>query len=298
MVDLKNYDEELDFFHHKKEFDLFNETMQKHASMNDAVVLDFCTGLGKHIGFIANLKVKYTIGLDIIDYQTIKKGLFKNYIYDYFSKYNYSVDTSRIDLIRSDAQKTAIKDSSIDIIVSFNAFEHIPDPELALLEIFRLLKPGGYTFISFIPVFHSDVGSHMSSFINEPWAHLVYSEDEFLQQLIDITGGNSFWGDEFKFGLNKLSKQYYINLFSKYCKNFNELSNIISNSSAIGNINNRYSNENLYENFLFSALEYHEWIGVEDENSLNHRNFKILQTKFSKEELLFRGAYMVLQKNP
>lgn len=46
-------------------------------------------------------------------------------------------------LIEMDAQRLSFEDDSFDLVYSFHALEHIPDPRAALSEIGRVLQPGG-----------------------------------------------------------------------------------------------------------------------------------------------------------
>jgi len=57
----------------------------------------------------------------------------------------------------TDATKLPIKDNSVDAIVTESTLEHIPDVELAIQEICRVVKPGGYVYISipFLMPFHA-----------------------------------------------------------------------------------------------------------------------------------------------
>ncbi|MGC5341134.1 class I SAM-dependent methyltransferase, partial [Escherichia coli] len=41
-------------------------------------------------------------------------------------------------------------DQSVDVFVSFETLEHVPDPERIISEVKRVLKPGG-TFIGSVP---------------------------------------------------------------------------------------------------------------------------------------------------
>ncbi len=43
-----------------------------------------------------------------------------------------------------DSEKLPAGDGSLDIVMSFDVFEHIPDTDRHLLEVKRVLKPGGY----------------------------------------------------------------------------------------------------------------------------------------------------------
>lgn len=61
-----------------------------------------------------------------------------------------------VDLV-TDATKLPIKDGSVDMIVTESTLEHIPDVELAIQEICRVVKSGGYVYISipFLMPFHA-----------------------------------------------------------------------------------------------------------------------------------------------
>ena len=47
-------------------------------------------------------------------------------------------------------------------VYSINAFEHFHDVEKALNALYRALKPNGYLFAFFGPIWSSDVGHHLS----------------------------------------------------------------------------------------------------------------------------------------
>lgn len=57
----------------------------------------------------------------------------------------------------TDATKLPIKDNSVDMIITESTLEHIPDVELAIEEICRVVKPGGLVYISipFLMPFHA-----------------------------------------------------------------------------------------------------------------------------------------------
>lgn len=48
-----------------------------------------------------------------------------------------------IDLVANISGELPFKDGSFDAVISSNVFEHMPDPELAIAECYRILKPGG-----------------------------------------------------------------------------------------------------------------------------------------------------------
>lgn len=73
------------------------------------------------------------------------------------------------------SQPIDLPDSSYDFIYSFNAFEHIPDPALAFNEIIRLLKPGGFVWLDFNPIYSSPLGLHAFS-LKMPYPQFLFSE--------------------------------------------------------------------------------------------------------------------------
>jgi len=65
----------------------------------------------------------------------------------------------------ADAQETEFKDQQFDILIASDVLEHIKDEDKALLEWYRILKPGGKLII-FVPAFkflwsnHDEVNRH------------------------------------------------------------------------------------------------------------------------------------------
>jgi SAM-dependent methyltransferase len=52
------------------------------------------------------------------------------------------------EIVRMDARDLRFSDASFDFIYSRSVFQHIPNPEVAIHEIRRTLRPGGTTYIS------------------------------------------------------------------------------------------------------------------------------------------------------
>lgn len=263
MIDNTEDSERQDFLRHRKEFELFYSKVSKYVPFDNSSIVDIGASWGMHIGFMVNNGAGHVTGIDTADYYSYFKGDYKLKIAQYYEKHGYKLTSNKYDLVRTDAQKIALKSSSFDIAVSINAFEHIPNPELALLELIRILKPGGYAFISFIPVFFCDEGSHMTNFVTEPWAHLIYSEEEYIEMLRAATPGTEYYVNEFKYGLNKLPRKYYLDLFNKY--------NSDSSSKKLINLVRKLFNKDCCK---FSIVETEQWNGVGDEKYILHENFE------------------------
>ena len=52
-----------------------------------------------------------------------------------------------------------LADHSIDFVFCASLIEHVPNPQILLEEVARVLKPGGFCYLSF-PPFYSPVGGH------------------------------------------------------------------------------------------------------------------------------------------
>lgn len=57
----------------------------------------------------------------------------------------------------SQANRLPFATGTVDIVISIAVLEHVPDPEAAISELVRILKPGGlaYVFVPFIQGFHA-----------------------------------------------------------------------------------------------------------------------------------------------
>ncbi|SLN31363.1 class I SAM-dependent methyltransferase [Oceanibacterium hippocampi] len=75
-----------------------------------------------------------------------------------------------------DIEFATVTRGDFDVAVSQNAFEHMPDPEASLAEIFEILKPGGKLLLCFGPPWYAPYGSHMYFFTRLPWVNLLFPE--------------------------------------------------------------------------------------------------------------------------
>ena len=78
--------------------------------------------------------------------------------------------------------KYNLVDSSVDIATSWSAAEHFMDPIGVFSEVFRILKPGGAFFLQTYPLWFSEHGHHLPTWIPPFW-HLSHSRDELIDYL-------------------------------------------------------------------------------------------------------------------
>jgi SAM-dependent methyltransferase len=71
---------------------------------------------------------------------------------------NINISPSQGTDIVADGQKLPFKSNSIDGVFSLFVLEHVPHPEFIVKEMFRVLKPGGFIFVTvpFIQIMHNN----------------------------------------------------------------------------------------------------------------------------------------------
>ena len=100
-------------------------------------------------------------------------------------------------LRQGEAGKIPFRDNLFDYVITTEAFHHFPNPNLALKEIFRILKKGGKLILTDI-TFKSSIIKSLFKFL-EPGHVKIYTKEEFK----DLFAKNKF----------KVIKQEKIGLF-------------------------------------------------------------------------------------
>ena len=77
-------------------------------------------------------------------------------------------------LVQADAAALPFRDAEFDLVVSFNGFEHVPDPQAVLREATRVTKAGGAIYLNFGPLYWSSYGLHALRSITVPFCHLLF----------------------------------------------------------------------------------------------------------------------------
>ena len=76
-----------------------------------------------------------------------------------------------------------VPDASIDAVVTWSVFEHVPDLPGLLAEIRRILVPDGLLFIQIWPLYFSEHGSHLWPWFDESFPHLRIDDATLRSQL-------------------------------------------------------------------------------------------------------------------
>lgn len=96
----------------------------------------------------------------------------------------------------------------VDVIFSFDSFEHFAQPGAILSQMYALLKPGGTLFISFGPTWLHPYGGH--AFSPFPWAHLLCPESALVQWRNAHFPGTSIGINSS--GLNRITIRHFLSL--------------------------------------------------------------------------------------
>jgi ubiquinone/menaquinone biosynthesis C-methylase UbiE len=77
-------------------------------------------------------------------------------------------------------------DSSFDLACSYNSFEHFADPAVTFSEMVRVVRPGGWIYLEFGPLFGSPWGLHAYRSLRMPYPQFLFSEQYVLRKLGEI----------------------------------------------------------------------------------------------------------------
>ena len=80
---------------------------------------------------------------------------------------------------------SSFKSNSFDLVFSWNVLEHIQQPELAISEIHRILKPNGIVYNKYNPFFCQG-GGHSLATLDFPWGHVRLDESNIKKYLREV----------------------------------------------------------------------------------------------------------------
>jgi len=115
-------------------YDTYNSVRQNTRYIN---YLDVGCGYGINT-FIFGRFFNNTVCLDI-DTKNLEEG----------RRYNNPKTTKNISFIRGDAQSLPFDDEIFDLVTAFSLIEHVPNKELMISEMLRVLKPNGELLLQF-----------------------------------------------------------------------------------------------------------------------------------------------------
>jgi ubiquinone/menaquinone biosynthesis C-methylase UbiE len=139
-----------------------------------------------------------------------------------------------------DGQNLTFEDDSFDLVISLNVLEHVPNPAKYLQECCRVLRPGGYGYFSWYPIWSGATGHHMhpdmvskksQNFGFEPpnyrldgtsipyWGHLLFSASEMLSFLVEEKQYHPIlaaWMKDYIYNFNDLNRWFWRDIWSLF----------------------------------------------------------------------------------
>ncbi len=99
-----------------------------------------------------------------------------------------------------------------DAITCTDVMEHVDDPDEALRDMARMLKPGGTVYISFCSPWYHPRGGHLFSVF--PWAHLIFTEKAMIRWKHAVTPNSTAkcYRDT---GLNQITVQGFLRVLER-----------------------------------------------------------------------------------
>lgn len=88
-----------------------------------------------------------------------------------------------VSFLVSPAESVPVGDGVFDLVFSYNSFEHIGNPEKAFLECMRILKPGGFLYLTFNPLFKAPMGFHAYKSTQVPYLQVMF-DDKTIREFI------------------------------------------------------------------------------------------------------------------
>ena len=205
----------------------FYEVLREYPFDPSQKLLEIGSGWGTLSALMAIFTKATVWGIDVVEYSNPNQRNLSQELFDRFRLNRIVLEQTpglesaadpdavreaigRLSLLTMSAEKMLFADSTFDFVFSLNVMEHIPHPDRALLEIYRVLKPGRHALLQFSPLYYCDVGSHLfASGYNRPWAHLLMTRQQIKEACLR-EGGNANEVDNILDSLNGWRPQQYI----------------------------------------------------------------------------------------
>lgn len=124
-----------------------------------------------------------------------------------------SLDYGATKFIEGDVTKMPFENDVFDFAFSFNSLEHFHYPKESLTEILRVIRPGGYLYFDFGPLYFAPKGLHLYNKIPIPYCQLIFEYETLKEYCINNNLGEPKY-DVLK-GLNGWSIEQYRKLWEE-----------------------------------------------------------------------------------
>ncbi len=157
--------------------DLYEHFYSKHTSFEGKCILDLACGYGGKAAVYGRQSPEFICGIDL------NTGVIRE-AQGHLKELQISAEFSG-----AEAGLLPFLDSTFDLVISDDGFDHFKQPARVLDEIARVLKAGGIALISFVPYYSSGC-SHMTEYLRVPWHHVAFSR-KALRQALDLVAAES-----------------------------------------------------------------------------------------------------------
>jgi ubiquinone/menaquinone biosynthesis C-methylase UbiE len=128
-----------------------------------------------------------------------------------------------VKFFQMDASDLQFEDESFDFVFSYDSFEHFSNPGKVLTEAIRVVKKGGYIFLSFGPLYYSPLGEHAYRSITVPYCQILFPKNmlnNFAEQhglaRIDFNHVNGWSFDDYEYLWTKYNKNLKVLKYDKF----------------------------------------------------------------------------------
>ncbi|HEY4499793.1 MAG TPA: class I SAM-dependent methyltransferase [Candidatus Paceibacterota bacterium] len=101
-----------------------------------------------------------------------------------------------------DVHNLELESSSLDCIFSYNAFEHFDQPTTALREMIRVVKPNGFIYLNFGPLYMAPKGMHAYRVVSIPYCQMLFPretlQEYFLEKKASLTPVNGYTVQQYR----------------------------------------------------------------------------------------------------
>lgn len=160
-----------------------------------------------------------------------------------------------VQFYQMDASSLKFEDETFNFVFSYDSFEHFANPEQVLNEAIRVVKKGGYIFLSFGPLYYSPFGEHAYYSITVPYCQMLFPKDllnDFTTQngltVIDFNHVNGWSLEDYENLWRKNNNRLKIVKYEKYY-NLKHLNLIREYTSCFK------SKSNSFNDFIVSTIE-------------------------------------------
>ncbi|MCB9799924.1 MAG: class I SAM-dependent methyltransferase [Candidatus Omnitrophica bacterium] len=188
---------------------------KKPDEIKNMLIVGCGSGYGEDVQFWLRQPIKNIYGIDAIRHTLWESKI----IPDLIQKYDKNIIFKQ-----TMAEQTPFESNFFDFVTSSAVIEHIKSVDLAITEMHRILRPGGYAWHAFGPLYYSYAGDHCINAYGRQhgYDHLLCGEDTYRRMIEDDQFFKhhaedplcNYWAKQQQFSYYK--PEEYIRYFQKY----------------------------------------------------------------------------------